>query len=754
MKFYKLIISVVILSLCTIMATSANLPCNSEISSKNRDDYNSSAINGLEENLNESTFTVYHVSKNGDDTNDGSLEHPFLTISKAAGLVQAGDTVYIHEGTYEETLTPANSGTAGIPIVFASYPGDKVIITAMQDLSGWAKDNGQVYKTTVDWDLGQYNFVMDGTTACDLARWPNNTDGDPFTLNSKRNSGGSTGDVITNAYLTSGEIPSFDWSKGGSLFFYCNKGGAGWTAWKAFIKSSSAGKVVFDLDKNPTWIRTVHPPASLGDFYLEGIREALDYQNEWYFDPETKTLYIQLPGGEKPNDGEVEMRRRMQTINLNGRNYVEIRNLAVFGGSIDINGSNNTLYGVTSLYGNITRGVVSGFSVNSQSILVKSGSNNTIEKCEVGFGSGSGIWDAGTSTSIFDNYIHDFDYVGDYDAVLMVRNGSSSLVKNNVITRGGRDCIQILSKNSEVAYNNVSHSNLIDDDCGLLYTLGTGLNMKIHHNLFHDTFSRGDLHKAAGIYLDNNSADVEVHHNVVWNCEWSAIQQNLDCANNDIFNNTLINCSAALDAWHKEGTSFTNVKVWNNLSNMNSFEEQADRQNNLYIASIAPVFTDIQNNDFTLKASSAPIDYGRIIDGITDGYLGAAPDVGAYEFGSIKWTAGIDWDAKDGPSGLGCYRLPGDACSVATSVVEVPKENGDLNVFPNPVSDSIIQLVYDNSLKQGSDWSIVSMTGKVILRGTIESRRQTIDLYKLSKGIYIVRVNSGKTIYTRKIIKQ
>jgi len=394
----------------------------------------------------------YHVSKSGNDASDGTLANPFLSISKAAALVNPGDTVFIHAGTYEETLTPAKSGTAGLPIVFQSYKNEKVIITAMQSLSAWTKDAGQIYKTTVDWDMDQQNFVMNGTTACDLARWPNNTDGDPFTLDSKRNTGGSNGDVITNAYLNSSEIPNYDWSKGGSVFFYGDKGGAGWTAWKSFITSSSAGKVVFDLNKNPSWIRTVHYPAALGDFYLEGIKEAIDYQNEWFFDSATKTLYIQLPGGVSPVDGQVKMRRRLLTVDLNGKNYIEIRNLAVFGGGIEISGSNNVLYGITSLYGNHSRGVVSGFSINSQSVYFKYGSkNNSIEKSEVGFGAGAGIRDNGNNTQILNNYVHDFDYAGDYDAALYVREGSGATVKGNTVTRAGRDAIQIISKNSEVA---------------------------------------------------------------------------------------------------------------------------------------------------------------------------------------------------------------------------------------------------------------------------------------------------------------
>jgi hypothetical protein len=151
---------------------------------------------------NEITGGALHVSKTGNDTNSGTLEMPFLSLSKAAELAKGGDTVYIHEGTYEETLSPQNSGLPGYPVVYTAYNNEKVIISAMQSLNAWQADEGNIFKTGVNWTLGQDNFVMYKTTALDLARWPNNTDGDVFTPNSKRNTGGSDGDVITNAYLT------------------------------------------------------------------------------------------------------------------------------------------------------------------------------------------------------------------------------------------------------------------------------------------------------------------------------------------------------------------------------------------------------------------------------------------------------------------------------------------------------------------------------------------------------------------------
>ncbi len=612
-----------------------------------------------------------YVAKNGNDNNPGTLEKPYLTISKAASVAVAGDVVFIREGTYEETLSPQNSGTAGNPIVFQSFPGEKVIISAMQALSGWTKDSGSIYKTRITFNsLGDKDFVMNGATALNLARWPNKTNPDPFAVEVKNNTGGSGPNVINGAYLTEPSIPNINWS-GGTVWFY---GGGGWLAWKRTITSSSAGRVNFTLNTQSggTWVRTAHAPSSRGEFYLEGVKKALDYQNEWYYDKNTKELFVQLPGGKSPVDGQVKMRRRTETINLKDKKYIEIRNLAVFGGSINMEDSstwqangnnrttNNLLYGVSSFYGNNVRGLTIGARTNAANISLQ-GSNNTIQKCEIAFNSGAGLKARGKNLKIVDNYIHDCNFLGYYDAPLEVRGIKNSLVKNNTVFNGGRDCIQYNGSDNEFSYNDVSQSNKVAQDCALFYTVGPQYTTEIHHNWFHDTEARGSRYKAAGIYLDNDGSGFKVHHNVVWNTEWSSIQINWNGEDIDVFNNTLWDGSKVMDAWHKEGTAFARVRVWNNLGSNGEWEPQSDKQNNLVVN--ASVFENASNGNFYLKNGSSPIDKGRIIAGTTDGFTGAKPDVGAYEYGGARWVAGITWNPAQGASGNGCYGLPGESCS-------------------------------------------------------------------------------------------
>jgi hypothetical protein len=51
-----------------------------------------------------------HVAPTGTDDADGSEQHPFQTISRAASLAQPGDTVVVHGGVYREWVRPRYSG--------------------------------------------------------------------------------------------------------------------------------------------------------------------------------------------------------------------------------------------------------------------------------------------------------------------------------------------------------------------------------------------------------------------------------------------------------------------------------------------------------------------------------------------------------------------------------------------------------------------------------------------------------------------
>ncbi len=101
----------------------------------------------------------YHVSKFGSDKNDGSIEHPFLTISKAAKVAEETDTVIVHEGIYRERVAPVNSGRSELhPIVYKAADGEKVVIKGSEVVDDWTKFDDNIWLTKVDNSIfGGYN---------------------------------------------------------------------------------------------------------------------------------------------------------------------------------------------------------------------------------------------------------------------------------------------------------------------------------------------------------------------------------------------------------------------------------------------------------------------------------------------------------------------------------------------------------------------------------------------------------------------
>jgi len=71
--------------------------------------------------------TIY-VSTTGSDSGSGASGSPVKSITKAAQLAQAGDTVLVGAGTYNGTVSISKNGTASGQITFKPADGAHVVI--------------------------------------------------------------------------------------------------------------------------------------------------------------------------------------------------------------------------------------------------------------------------------------------------------------------------------------------------------------------------------------------------------------------------------------------------------------------------------------------------------------------------------------------------------------------------------------------------------------------------------------------------
>ncbi|HSW57464.1 MAG TPA: right-handed parallel beta-helix repeat-containing protein, partial [Dehalococcoidales bacterium] len=89
----------------------------------------SSSLVGIGDNAAYASGNNYYVSTTGLDSNPGTEVAPWRTIQKAAQTMVAGDTVYVRGGVYNSgIIAPRNSGEAGRPITFRTYPGELPVI--------------------------------------------------------------------------------------------------------------------------------------------------------------------------------------------------------------------------------------------------------------------------------------------------------------------------------------------------------------------------------------------------------------------------------------------------------------------------------------------------------------------------------------------------------------------------------------------------------------------------------------------------
>jgi len=95
----------------------------------------------------------YHVMQEGNDKVDGTLSQPFLTISIAADLAVAGDSVIVHTGVYREWVNPKNGGTEENRIIYQSAGDGDVVITGAERVTNWKAEGPKVWSTEVSNEL-------------------------------------------------------------------------------------------------------------------------------------------------------------------------------------------------------------------------------------------------------------------------------------------------------------------------------------------------------------------------------------------------------------------------------------------------------------------------------------------------------------------------------------------------------------------------------------------------------------------------
>jgi Domain of unknown function (DUF2341) len=594
------------------------------------------------------------VSPTGSDSNTGRIASPFKTIQKAATVAVAGDIVKIREGVYRETVTPANSGTSGNPIIFEAYNNENVVVSGADLVPNtWTDLGNSLFQTTLPMTslgIGKDQLFVNGEMQVE-SRYPFVADETRQTRSqllistagsgTNNNNGSGTG-TLNHPDLA--KFPNNFWV-GGRVNF---AGSSGEVFQTGVITAHSGEQITFSF----AWFERYIPSAATA-FYLWNKPPQAFNEGEFFIDSGNK-LNFRPKNGTNPTSQTVEMKVRRLAFELAGKSYIVLRNISLFGASINtiVNNAHSLNAGTGIVIDNVNAKYLSHYRVLDGNPYIDGtidtgfnikGSGNEVRNSRLQFSAGNGISLGGNANKVINNVILDVDYAGSDSGAIFTdtvfSQNTGHVIEQNCVIGCGRGGIIFRKSNAgKVRYNLVEQYGRLCNDFGGLYTWGAdGKQLEVAYNLVKGT--SGKL--SVGIYLDNNSINYIVHHNLVIG---TGVQLNgAKSSGNKLFNNTI-------GGWVGYGgvTDSTNAELKNNIifGPVNTKPDGVVASNNINRFDEPSIVSREQEN-YQLRSTSSAINAGVVLAPYTDGFVGVAPDIGCFEFGVAPWVAGALARSRD-----------------------------------------------------------------------------------------------------------
>ncbi|MFA8451205.1 MAG: T9SS type A sorting domain-containing protein [Bacteroidales bacterium] len=111
--------------------------------------------------------------------------------------------------------------------------------------------------------------------------------------------------------------------------------------------------------------------------------------------------------------------------------------------------------------------------------------------------------------------------------------------------------------------------------------------------------------------------------------------------------------------------------------------------------------------------------------------------------GYVKLKASVD----DGQT----YDEVSIKCIKPTGICKPETQKLEIKVYPTQVKD---YLIIENGLNRKGTIDIISLAGQLIYHGTLQGQQQRVDFNAVPKGMYLVKLCSGKQQYIQKILVQ
>lgn len=501
-----------------------------------------------------------YVANAAPESNTGSRDKPLGSLRKALKYASAGDTVWLSEGRYEESIELIRKkGLRVLPL-----KGSTVVIDGTRELpKKWVLTSNGIWTQKVEFEPYQL-FCNDKLVY--LARWPDASfeDGSIWRMMECMRSADGGWDKHKNKWVGKTrfgliyddrfhrpETPGFregdsryavdskvdfanqpeSLAESGKNFTDCvavlNIGH--WRTWARRITEHKTGQHHFSYDTTGLPKEQVQ---HFSAYYVLGLA-ALDRPNEWWFDTTKKTIYYMPPPGEDPNAMELRGRVRDFGINFQNCSEIEIRGLHFHASGFWLKDCDDVSLRDCSFHYPAThrffsgdfeyfaaynpaknRNVMPSFFGGKRNLFL----NNTVRWCNapVHLGSEEMVVD----NCLFSDVEWDVNSNGGSGAVMI---GKNSVFRRNTVTRcGNSEGLRAVSEGVTLELNHLSNMSNLQHD-GAAINVGTTAHhgALVSHNWAHDCNRQGirfDYH-GTGVHRQDGQlyGDGVYMNNVTWN---------------------------------------------------------------------------------------------------------------------------------------------------------------------------------------------------------------------------------------------
>ena len=476
----------------------------------------------------------YFSTSTGDDSRtNGVAQHsstPWKTIEKLnsiSTLLKPGDSIFFKRGdVFHGTITLKSSGTGTAPIVITAYGnGINPVISGVTTLNAWKLYSKGIYTSNCSACKSvSVNMVLINGVQQAMGRYPNSGYLTYTTHRHNKSIGG-----ILNGNPT-------DW-RGAELVIRKNH----WLIDRCLIGECSGGKISYSEGS------ATEPTDGFG-FFFQNDPRAIDKFGEWFYDRVTENIMLYF-GNYPPSSYSIEVSVINNLLVMDGCHSIRIQNLSLTGAAsraFYIKNSKDIQIRNCAVDLSATDGIVGSGSVNLlvQSTIINHALNDAINldsSCRMAIVRDNRIKNTGMIPGMGKSGS------GTYQALSIF--GANSLVIGNEIDSTGYNAIYFGGDGTTIENNLITNFCTTKDDGAGIYigdwfpSAGKRIlgNIILMGQGVKEGTNEKNLLPVEGIYIDDNSANVEISSNAVADCSDAGIKihnaRNIRLDGNILFNN-------------------------------------------------------------------------------------------------------------------------------------------------------------------------------------------------------------------------